>query len=277
MKSRTAAVLGLCSVLVSSGLALAEPDRKGSKDHPLISRMPSFHIVDYKTTEFDSQRFIGQDKKPVSIEGRKTYIQYNLDKGAPQPGELTIRRNLGAALQKIGGKVVFDDNFNRVSTIVLQKDGKEIWVEVRAFPTLYRQTIVERGAMKQEVVADAAAMGRDLDASGRVAVYGIYFDTNKTELKPESGAALTEIAKLLKSAPALKVHIVGHTDSVGSLDANLKLSKGRAASVVKALTGKYGIAAARLKAHGVASLAPVASNDTEGGKAKNRRVELVKQ
>jgi OmpA-OmpF porin, OOP family len=131
--------------------------------------------------------------------------------------------------------------------------------------------------MKQEVVANAAVMGNDINATGHVAIYGIYFDTGRSEIKPESDAALLEIAKLLKNKAALKLYVVGHTDSVGSFDANMKLSKDGADAVAKALSRKHGIAAARLKPYGVASLSPVASNDTEDGKAKNRRVELVKQ
>lgn len=255
----------------------AGQDLRGSKDHPLLSRMPDFYIAEYKNTEFDSHKFIGQDKKPVSIEGHKYSIGYRLNKGAAEPGELKIRRNIQDALKKIGGKVVFDDNFNRTSTIVLQKEGKETWVEVRSFSALYRLSIVERETMEQEVVADAEAMGNDLDAAGHVSVYGIYFDTGKSEIKPESDAAVAQIAKLLESDAALQLHVVGHTDNVGSLDSNMKLSKDRADAVAKTLSGKHGIAAARLKAHGVASLSPVTSNDTEEGRAKNRRVELVKQ
>jgi outer membrane protein OmpA-like peptidoglycan-associated protein len=131
--------------------------------------------------------------------------------------------------------------------------------------------------MKQEVEANAEAMGSDINSTGHVSIYGIYFDTGKSEIKPESDAAISEIAKLLKNNGALNLYVVGHTDNVGSFDSNMKLSKDRADAVVKALTGKHGIAAARLKPYGVASLAPVTSNDTEDGKAKNRRVELVKQ
>ena len=109
-----------------------------------------------------------------------------------------------------------------------------------------------------------------------MAVYGIYFDTGKATLKPESDAALAEIAKLLTADTALKLNVVGHTDNAGSLDANMKLSQARAEAVAKALTRRHGIAASRLKSFGVASLAPVASNDSEDGRAKNRRVELVK-
>ena len=277
MKQGMKVLAGLMLMLmfmVSS--AAAEPDVRGGKDHPLLSRMPGFHVSSYKEKDFESHTFINAGKR-VSVEGRFYHLQYNLNKGAAQPGELKIRRNVEDALKKIGGKVVFDDSFNRVSTIVLQKDGKETWVEVRAFPTLYRLWIVERETMKQEIVANAAAMGNDINATGHVSVYGIYFDTGKSDIKPESDAALSEIAKLLKSNGALNLYVVGHTDNVGSIDSNMRLSKDRADAVVRALTGRYGIAGARLKPYGVASLAPVTSNDTDAGRAKNRRVELVKQ
>jgi OmpA-OmpF porin, OOP family len=278
MKNVMAVIFSLFFVLAGfvSSVA-AEQDVKGSKDHPLLSRMPDFYIAEYKDTEFDSHKFIGQDKKTVSIEGHKYYILYRLNKGAAEPGELKIRRNIQDALKKIGGEVIFDDNFNKSSTIVLQKEGKETWVEVRSYNNMYKQTIVEKDIMKQEVVADAAAMGNDINATGHVSIYGIYFDTGKSEIKPESDAAISEIAKLLKNNNALKLYVVGHTDNVGSFDSNIKLSEERADAVTKALSDKYGIAAARLKPYGVASLSPITSNDTEDGKAKNRRVELVKQ
>jgi OOP family OmpA-OmpF porin len=278
MKKFVAAIFSLLFVFASFGFSTAaEQDLKGSKDHPLLSRMPNFRITDYKDLEFDSHRFIGQDKKPVSVEGHKYYIEYTLNSGAAVPGELKIRRNIQDALKKIGGKVVLDDNFNHSSTIVLQKGGKETWVEVRSYDNMYRLTIVEKEVMKQEVVADAAAMGNDIAATGHVAVYGIYFDTGKSEIKPESDAAISEIAALLKNNSSLNLYVVGHTDNVGSFDSNMKLSKDRADAVVNVLTSKHGIAATRLKSYGVASLSPVESNDTEDGKARNRRVELVKQ
>ena len=142
---------------------------------------------------------------------------------------------------------------------------------------MYKLAIVEKGIMKQEVVANAEAMGNDINTTGHVSIYGIYFDTGKSEIKPESDAAISEIAKLIKNDGALKLYVVGHTDNVGSFDSNMKLSKDRAEAVAKVLSGKHGIDAARLKPYGVASLAPVTSNATEDGKAKNRRVELVKQ
>jgi OmpA-OmpF porin, OOP family len=252
-------------------------DIKGSKDHPLLTRMPDFFISDYKEAQFESFKFIDTGNKPAIIEGHKYFIGYRLNAGAPEPGELKIRRNVQEALKNIGGKVVFDDNFNRVSTIVVQKDGKETWIQVSTFNNWYRLYIVEREMMKQELVADAGAMGNDINSTGHVAVYGIYFETAKADINPESAAAIAQISILLTNDKSLKVYIVGHTDNTGTIDANMKLSKDRADAVVNSLIANYGIQSERLKSFGVASLAPVATNATEEGRAKNRRVELVKQ
>ena len=118
------------------------------------------------------------------------------------------------------------------------------------------------------VTIDAAAMAKDISSSGHVALYGIYFDTDKADLKPESQPTLEEIMKLLKQDAALKLHIVGHTDNVGAFDYNLGLSERRAAAVVKALMATHGIAAARLRPAGVGMLAPVAQTTTRTGVPK---------
>jgi OOP family OmpA-OmpF porin len=137
---------------------------------------------------------------------------------------------------------------------------------------------VESAAMDTNMVTvDASAMAKGIASAGHVALYGILFDTDKTDIKPESAAAITEIAKFLKQDAAVKLYVVGHTDNVGIYDYNLNLSQRRAAAVVAELTTKHGIAAARLKPAGSGPLSPVAPNDTEDGRAKNRRVELVKQ
>lgn len=127
------------------------------------------------------------------------------------------------------------------------------------------------------VIVKAAEMENKLSDTGRIALYGIHFDFNKADLKPESDPTLDEIAKLLKASPALKLLVVGHTDHVGTFEFNQDLSQRRAASVVKELTSKYGIAANRLTPHGASFISPVATNKTEAGKALNRRVELVEQ
>lgn len=137
--------------------------------------------------------------------------------------------------------------------------------------------IVEPKAMPTgQVTVDARALGQGLQAEGKIALYGILFDTGKTALKTESNAQLDQMAALLKAQPALKVLIVGHTDNVGAIDANLALSEGRAKAVVAALAQR-GVAAHRLQARGIANFAPVASNASEDGRARNRRVEMVLQ
>jgi outer membrane protein OmpA-like peptidoglycan-associated protein len=160
----------------------------------------------------------------------------------------------------------------------IEKNGAVTYVHVEAFNEGrdYEVVVVEKGAMKQDVVADAAALSASIASTGKAAVYGIYFDTDKAIVKPESTPALDEISKLLKQNTGLTLYVVGHTDNAGALEHNLKLSSDRADAVVKALIGR-GIAAARLRGAGVGPYCPVASNRTEEGKAKNRRVELVEQ
>ena len=123
---------------------------------------------------------------------------------------------------------------------------------------------------------NALEMSRSLDESGRVALYGIYFDTDKNTLRPDSLPTLQEIVKLLSANPQMKIHVVGHTDNQGTPDYNLDLSRRRAASVVRELTAKHAIAADRLDSFGCGWYAPITSNDSDEGRAKNRRVELVK-
>jgi outer membrane protein OmpA-like peptidoglycan-associated protein len=136
--------------------------------------------------------------------------------------------------------------------------------------------VVEVGRMERRMVDPKAdEMQKGLDQHGKVALYGIQFDFNKAEIKPESGATLGEIAKLLQANRGLKLYVVGHTDAVGTVAYNKDLSEKRAAAVVQWLVAKHGIAGDRLTPAGVGPLAPVATNATEEGRAKNRRVELV--
>ena len=135
---------------------------------------------------------------------------------------------------------------------------------------------VQAKAMEQKMATvSASEMTSQLTANGKVAIYGILFDSGKADIKPDSKASLDEIGKLMKSTPALKLHVVGHTDNAGGLEGNFDLSKRRAAAVKDALSKQYGIAADRLTANGVSYLAPVSTNGTDAGRAKNRRVELV--
>lgn len=138
--------------------------------------------------------------------------------------------------------------------------------------------VLETKAMQQNLAfVSAEQIGGALGKDGRVALYGILFDFDKAEIKPESDKQLVEMANLLKATPGLKVFIVGHTDNKGALAYNTDLSQRRAEAVAKALAAKHGIAADRMVAKGVGPLSPLAPNDNEDGQAKNRRVELVRQ
>jgi OmpA-OmpF porin, OOP family len=144
-----------------------------------------------------------------------------------------------------------------------------------------RQVVVENEPMQSGLVETGARAAEELqaalDTEGRAVVDGIFFDFDSADILPESAEALEQMAILLRDAPGISVYIVGHTDDQGDLEYNTALSARRAQAVLDALAGGHGIAAGRMQAHGVASLAPVASNASEDGRAMNRRVELVLQ
>ncbi len=278
---RCVRILSLLGVFVFavSGITLAqEKDKPGCRDHPMFTRMENFYIRDCREKEFDQAEFVDEKGKEFKIEGKLHFAKYRIKEGFKAPSELQIIRNYQNAIKKIGGVVVYQFK-DSATYLTLSKGGKTYWVIVDPSNEgwNYDLTVVEKAEMAQEVVADAKSMMSDIQIKGSVSVYGIYFDFDKADIKPESEPAIKEIAKLLHENKTLKLYLVGHTDNVGTLDYNLKLSKARADAVVKELTTKHKISPDRLRSFGVASLAPVASNKTEEGRAKNRRVELVEQ
>jgi OOP family OmpA-OmpF porin len=284
MKKVTALVFGvLLTVFLIGDFAFAQQDKKGCTDPPLFTRLPGFYLNKCEKKEFDAHDFVDPvTKKKVSIEGRWYYYYYNVKKELRgQKSMLQVARNYTNAIEKIGG-IFFMKNSNGSGSTYMKvtKEDKEIWASIEQDNwkgNTYYLYIVEKEAMKQEVTADAKFMAEGIGSTGHVAIYGIYFDFNKSDVKPESEPALQEISKLLSGNPNLKVFVVGHTDNVGGVDYNMKLSQARADAVVKVLTTKYKVNPQRLKAYGVGQLAPVAPNKTEEGRAKNRRVELVEQ
>jgi len=258
-------------------IALAQTDIQGSKDHPLITRMPGYYISEYNVSEFGAYDPTVIDGKDVHWEGKVYSIGYSREENGRPISMLQIVRNYEAAVKRIGGKILGSGDERRMAAEI-RKDGTltGVYVEAVNEGRSYSLTIVESQTMQQEVVADAKAMRNDLAESGKTIIQGIFFDTGSATIKSESEPALIEIVKLFKESPELKVYVIGHTDNVGSLESNLKLSTDRAASVVKTLISR-GIAASRLKSAGVGPYSPVGSNDSDAGKAKNRRVEFVKQ
>lgn len=268
-------LLFLCiAVPFAAQLCAAQADSKGCKDSPLVSRFPGSFITSCAEKDFDGYDFtvtVDKQNKTKRVEGKFFQLMYDWPTTASKS---QVVRNLNNALRAAGYTIDYDSGDYGDFTVHM---GKTWIMEEVSVGRWYKQTIVVEDKMTQEVVANAAALQGGLTTSGHAIVNGILFDTGKADVKPESKPALDEVAKLLKQNPALKVYVVGHTDNVGALAANLDLSKRRAAAVLQALTTQYGISATRLTAYGDGPTAPIATNDSEDGRTLNRRVELVKQ
>jgi len=263
------------------GVAFSQEDAKGCKDHPMFTRMENFYLAGCKEEKFGQVDFRDEKGKKIEVEGKVYKMDYEIKKGFTPPSGLQVIRNYENAIKKIGGSKVYQEDSYEI-WLKLDKAGKAFWVYVDSWHgggkgQTYGITIVEKELMAQEVVADAKSLMSDIQATGRASIYGIYFDFDKADIKPESEPALKEIAKLLQDNQEVKLYVVGHTDNAGNIDYNMKLSKARADAVMKELVAKYKVSSQRLKAYGVGSLAPVVSNKTDKGRAKNRRVELVEQ
>lgn len=273
-------------LLVISGCALAilaaanfvmaqETDAEGCKDHPLFTRMKNFYIRSCEKN-FDAVEFTVADSKTETVEGDKTVIDYSLKEGIDPPSALQIIRNYGNAVKSLGGTQLYQDVGGTGSaTFKLVKNNREIWVSITTYNsnTLIQLTILEKGEMVQEITADA--MYNALNKDGFIALY-INFDTGKFDIKPESMPIIDQIAALMKAHADLKISIEGHTDNVGTPASNKTLSEQRAKSVMNAVVQK-GIAAGQLSAVGWGQDKPIADNRGEDGRAKNRRVEIVKK
>jgi OmpA-OmpF porin, OOP family len=278
MRNITMNVILMCALLFSITTVRGQnADVKGSKDHPLVTRLPDFYIGQYEENEYAQEDF-KTEAGTVPVEGHEYKIDYRLKEGVTPTGKIQILRNYENALKGIGAEVMLKGSYYYIFKIA--KDGKETWVKVdpgNYDGKRYELTIVDRTVMKQEVFADAAAMKNGILNNGRMAVYGIYFDSGKAVVKEGSEKTLNEIATLLKNNSSLNLFIVGHTDSDGNLAMNMDLSQKRAEAVVNILTEQYNIAKNRLEPKGLGPLAPVSTNRTAEGKAKNRRVELVEK
>ncbi len=195
-----------------------------------------------------------------------------------------IPQATGSATFSLESPLSFADG--RMLYGTLNRGGQELhvllYVSVAAndstdIAAAYLEIVEPKPMQTGQVTVDAGAMKTGLSSEGKVALYGLFFDSGRSEIKPESKAQLDEMGKLLQAQPELKVFIVGHTDNQGALEANLALSLQRATAVSQALAAGYGVDAKRIHARGVANLAPLASNADDAGRARNRRVELVVQ
>ena len=272
MKALRYLLLCLALTFVACVSLVQAQDAQGCKDSPLITRFPGSIITSCKQGDDDTYSFdMGTGKPAKKVEGKSLHISYKYPATA---SKAQVVRNLNTALRSAG--YIFDEDTGSYGDMYAHLGKTWVYVGV-SVSNWYEEQFITETALTQDVVATAAAMQGGLAASGHTVVNGILFDTAKADVKPESDPALQQVAKLLKGSPALKVYVVGHTDNVGGLAANMDLSKRRAAAVVLSLTTKYGVPAAQLQPYGDGPYAPVASNDSEDGRALNRRVELVKQ
>ena len=271
-------------------------------------------MIHYEVREFDEYYILlgpikgSSDKdiesaKSKKLEGKVTKFLYE---GPRDRSSFEVFKNYETALKNAGYKILFQGRGREEIYgiyVFLERKNKDFlggwedpdkgWYYLSASSpdeklyisifvlTSYRGpraavSIVEPKGMEVGLVT-AEMMEESIQRTGKVALYTIYFDFDKADLKPESKPTIEEIAKLLKKNPKLRLYVVGHTDNVGSFDYNMNLSQRRADAVVKELVEKYGISRERLKPYGVGPLCPVSSNLTEEGRSKNRRVELVEQ
>jgi len=253
------------------------------KDTPWFSGMPNFMIYDAEDVDFDSYNFFN-GKNCTTVEGKKFKRTYSLKEDAQKSSVIQIMRNYANAVKSMGGTVIYEGapqdaecaDYNGLNMIVgkVVKNGNEMWVEVASLGgDDYYLTIVLKELMKQDVTA--SSMFEALNRDGHIALY-INFDFGKSIIRDESKPVIEQIVQMMKSNPELKVGVEGHTDNVGSPASNKTLSEARAKSVVTSIVSQ-GISADRLSPAGFGQDKPIADNNTEEGRARNRRVELVKK
>jgi flagellar motor protein MotB len=283
----------------------------GIDEKALLTPYPGSKLMDEKTKAFEDYDLVvgGVDSKKAecgtkqALSGRVVRLYYE---NPAERSEAEIFANYAEAVKKAGFQTVFTCKeegcfldgkpsggagdcgarsiswFPQAGTRYLagklaRKEG-DVYLAIHVQKHRTDLHYVTVKPMESDLVkVDAKALKAGILADGHVAVYGIYFDVGTAALKPASAPVIAEIVKLLKEDPSLKIHVVGHSDSTGDLEENLTLSKRRAEAVVKELVTSKGIAAARLRPDGVGPLCPMATNGTDAGRAKNRRVDLVRQ
>jgi outer membrane protein OmpA-like peptidoglycan-associated protein len=275
-------VCTLLLIVINSAANILAQDLE-YKDTPWFSGMPNYSIYESEDVEFDSYNFFN-GKNCTTVEGRKFKRTYALKEDAQKSSVVQIIRNYSNAIKSMGGTVIYEgmpqnadcaDN-NGLNMVIGKavRDANELWIEV---VTLggddYFLTVVLKELMKQDVTA--SSMFEALNRDGHIALY-INFDTGKSIIRDDSRPIIEQIVQMMKTNTELKLSVEGHTDNVGNPASNKTLSEERAKSVVAAIIGQ-GISADRLSTAGYGQDKPVGDNNTEEGRSKNRRVELVRK
>lgn len=313
MKKATV-ILAMVALMISTNLfAQRTTDIEGGKDYPLISRFKGSVIEWYQVKNFDRYYMPSvKDNKldKYEIDGKITRIQYS---SQPEHSVFEIYKSFEIALKNAGfdmllildktncgvnlSEYLYIGEFNGLNALPAgpslkpdfkegefaylsakkKIDNKEVYIVV--YITNWDYPIITFDAIEVQSIDEGLVNVKDLEtnisSNGHIAIYDIHFDTGKSKIKSESEEAIKNIAEYINANKDTKYIIVGHTDNVGNFEANIKLSKERAEAVKNELVNKYGVSAEQLKSYGVGSTAPVSTNSTEDGRAKNRRVEIV--
>lgn len=266
-------------ILMAAGPAFAQ-DADGCKDHPRFSRMPNSVITGCEDQEFSVYEF--STEPGTKVEGHYWKLDFEYKEGAKPAGPLQVARNYWNVMAKQGGKRLVENIDANGGTMVATMPGGPgqgtIWLEVYIANNgeMFSLHVVQEQGMRQDIELTANEMAEALARSGSLTLNNILFDTGRSTIRPESNPTLATVVEMLKAQPSLALEIQGHTDNVGAKDANLKLSKDRA-EAVKARLVAGGIAAARLTTSGLGDTQPVADNTSEEGRARNRRVMLLRR
>lgn len=255
--------------------------QNNAPEPPLISDYPQSQCTSFTYNDFNTltlkYKADGQWVKKTA-EGRywKKTVKMKDVPGRPidwvSPAD--INETMKAAVMAAGGKVLSGKDRQLVFQIEDEVAG-HLWATLWPQDGKYTIKIIQEKSMDQVLVFDVDTMMARLDALGVLTLDGIFFDTAKATLRPESEQALQASFKLMTDYPDLVLEVGGHTDNVGRTADNETLSRNRASSVQTWLNNA-GIDPSRLKAKGYGERAPVADNKTEVGRSANRRVELKK-
>ncbi|WP_299598227.1 OmpA family protein [uncultured Microbulbifer sp.] len=297
LRSITFYLVTIGAVLHSNSAASA------AQDHPLINRFPGSTINKHGFAEYEevnlllstpykdtkNRKWTADKIKPLA--GKVSYLHYEFPK---RNTPLQVFRNYQKAIKKQGMEILFncervcaDVNYGHLDDLINNAQNYYLNYQFNQYiaakkGNTYLSLVVNKGGVWQFVIEEESLnddlispIAKTLSETGRIDLYGFYFDSGKYELKSGSEMELKQLSDVLSQYPELKIRIIGHTDSVGEKYSNQKLSAARADAVSIALQSQYMIDRPRLITAGMGESQPIADNSTETGREKNRRVEVI--
>ncbi|MGH8426802.1 MAG: OmpA family protein [Gammaproteobacteria bacterium] len=248
--------------------SLSDQQGKGCKNPPwLVKQFDYYKLSDCTERDFDSITLDLPDGEKT-LAGHFLEVNYSLTDENKDPAALYVQKNYVNALEKIGAKLVSDPTDVGQAVLTQTTPAGELWY-------IYKQ-----GSGNEESVGTysltALQIGGPPPKTCKIEVYGVNFDFDKSDIKPESEPVLQQVLALFTADPTYSAEVGGHTDNVGKPAYNLALSE-RRAQAVEAWLVAHGVAASRLTSRGYGDTVPLVPNTSDANRAKNRRVELKKK